>query len=82
MSDLAKQMLEALRTLHKERMPHACGGFSADDMTWQIRRPFTDEGRAMAAIDELLEAGLVKWVGLDISDDANCYTLTAEGGLP
>lgn len=75
-SGLAEQLHHALVLLSKERHPHACGGFTTDDMQWRLGVGFTPEADLHAALEELEDAGLIRWAGDDEHDAVGvCYEL-------
>ena len=49
---LAPRLLNALKRLARERVPHACGGFTTDDMEWCLGTAFTGEEKLRAALEE------------------------------
>jgi len=73
-------MLVALRRLTKERVPHPCGGFTTDDMEWQMGTAFIGEQTLNAALDELHAGRLIHYAGYDDDDEiGHCYELTEKG---
>lgn len=78
LSPLAAKMLAALRSLTSHRQPAASGGFTLDDISFQMRTFSPEPADLYAAMDDLEAAGLVRFAGIDESaaDDAPCYSLT------
>ncbi len=75
-SPFAEKMLGALRRLTKERQPHPCGGFTTDDMQWQMGTAFTAQETLFEALDELEKSGLIRHAGDDEMDAiGTCYEL-------
>lgn len=53
--------------------PHACGGFTLDDILWEMRAPFGDISRAM---DDMIEAHELVFMGYaDGNDEDGCWSL-------
>lgn len=77
----AKEMFKALRALESERVPHPCGGYTTDDIQWRLGVAFTPEREMADAIEELSQAGLIRYAGYD-EDDAigHCYAPTLPFG--
>lgn len=75
-SPFATKMLAALRRLTKEREAHLCGGFTTDDIEWQMGTAFTAEETLSGALEELQAAKIIRYAGYD-EDDAigHCYEL-------
>jgi hypothetical protein len=75
-SAMSKRLLEALKKLTAGSVPHPCGGFTTDDMQWQLGTAFLDENEMASALEELEEAKLIRFAGHD-EDDAigSCYEL-------
>ena len=75
-SALASKLLNALQKLAKECVPHPCGGFTTDDMQWQMGTAFTPDETLWDALDELTASRLIRFCG-DDDDDAigTCYEL-------
>jgi hypothetical protein len=74
LTPFAAKMLDALRRLTKDREAHPCGGFTCDDMLLQMGQPFADEETRHAAIDELVDAALIRSAGFDDEDATGvCY---------
>ena len=72
----AAKMLAALQRLTKEREPHPCGGFTTDDMQWQMGLAFTADETLWEALDELTNARLIRHAGYDEEDAiGTCYEL-------
>jgi hypothetical protein len=69
-------MFAALQLLTKEREPHPCGGFTTDDMQWQMGSFYESKDDLLQALEELLNARLIRHAGYD-DDDAigTCYGL-------
>ncbi len=75
-SGLAERLLRSLQLLTRERQPHPCGGFTTDDMQWRLGVAFTPEAELHEALDELVDAGLIRWAGDDEQDAIGvCYEL-------
>jgi hypothetical protein len=68
---MGQRCLSALRALTLQRVQRSCGGFSEDDISWQMR--------TMLGIGEVLEeleaAGLIRCMGNDDEDEVACYAL-------
>ncbi len=76
LSPFAEKMLTAMRRLTKERVPHPHGGFTTDDMEWQMGTAFTPQETLDSAIDELQSAKLIRWASYDEQDAIGmCYEL-------
>ena len=76
-SPFAERMLAALRELTAGYAPHACGGFTTDDMQWRMGIAFTPEETLWAALDELIEARLIRHCGDDEQDAIGvCYEIS------
>ena len=75
-SALASKLLKALQALAKECVPHNCGGFTTDDMQWQMGTAFLDHQELNDALDELQSAKIIRYAGYD-EDDAigHCYEI-------
>ena len=75
LSVVAGRCYEALRRLTVERVQRSCGGFSEDDISWQAGLWECGE-----AIDELMEAGWVRFTGFDDveEDGVPCHALVDE----
>jgi hypothetical protein len=76
-SPLAAKAFAALCRLTKERVEHHCGGFTTDDMKWQMGAPFTDIAEA---IDELESARLIRFVAFDdnaAESACSCYAINS-----
>jgi hypothetical protein len=79
-SPFTVRMLKALQRLHRERQPHPCGGFTTDDMQWQMGTAFTAQETLYEALDELAKARLIRFAGFDDEDAiGTCYELTDSG---
>ncbi len=77
LSELAEKILSAMRSLHKDYTQHNCGGFNIDDMRWRMGKIFESDETMHEAIDELLNAKLIKSAGEDdTAAYACCYLLT------
>lgn len=76
---LPARLLNALRQLTEECVPHPCDGFTTDDMEWRMGTAFTGDEALNAALDELQRDGLIRYAGYD-EDDAigHCYALTTD----
>lgn len=73
----ALKLLAALHRLTRERVPHPCGGFTSDDMEWQMGTAFTDENVLADALAELESARLIRFAGFDDNDAiGTCYEIT------
>ena len=69
-------MLKALQRLSNEREAHSCGGFTTDDMQWQMGLAFTLDETLWSALDELTEARLIRHCGDDDEDAiGTCYEI-------
>jgi len=80
-SALASKLLNALRKLTKECVPHPWGGFTTDDMKWRIGTAFTGEEALTAALDELQAAKLIRYAGYDDEDAiGHCYAIAKVSG--
>lgn len=76
LSPFAERMLKALQRLTIEREAHPCGGFTTDDMQWQMGMAFTPDETLWCALDELTEAGLIRHCGDDEEDAiGTCYEI-------
>lgn len=73
LSPLPSKILTALQRLTKEREPHPCGGFTLDDITWQMRAAFTPQDDLECALDALTDAGLIRYAGE--AAEAACYAV-------
>ncbi len=79
LSPFAGRMLVALTSLTKNREPHPCGGFTTDDMQWQMGTAFTPQEILHEALDELTETGKIQYAGDDEADAiGTCYELIPE----
>lgn len=77
LSPLAAKMLAALRSLTAHRQTAPCGGFTLDDISFQMRTFSPAPADLYTAMDDLESAGLVRFAGIDEeADDAPCYSLT------
>lgn len=65
LSPLAEKISAALRQLKAHRQPHPCGGFNIDDMRWQMGRVFEPDDTIHEAIQELIDAKLIRFAGFD-----------------
>lgn len=79
LSSFAEKILGAMRRLTKERVPHPCGGFTTDDLEWQMGTAFTPQEKLDDAIEQLSAAHLIRHAGYD-DDDAigHCYELVGQ----
>ncbi len=76
MSTLAEKMLGALRQMAATLEPHPCGGFTLEDVKWQLAMPFADDQDMHCALDELVQAKAVRFAGVDEDEhDACCYAI-------
>lgn len=66
---------DALRQLRHLCVQHDCGGFSLDDIRWQMYRPFEPDDSMHRAIDWLMKEKMVSFCGLDAADEP-CYLTT------
>jgi hypothetical protein len=77
LSALAAALLRALHTLEAECEPHPCGGFTTDDMEWQMGTAFTPEEDLERALEELQAAQRIRYAGYDEADAiGHCYALS------
>jgi hypothetical protein len=76
LSPFADKLLAALQRLTNEREAHPCGGYTTDDMQWQMGRAYTPEVVLWAALDELTDARLIRYCGDDDEDAIGaCYEI-------
>ena len=68
---MGQRCLSALRALTLQRVQRSCGGFSQDDISWQMRT-MADIGEVLG---ELEAAGLIRAMGYDDEDEVACYAL-------
>lgn len=79
LSPLAASMLQALRTLAKGYQQRPCGGFTKDDISWRRGVFFEDNNALDEALEELLQAKLIHYVGIDDeSEKGSCYLPCAD----
>ena len=75
-SELAAKLLGAIKKLTAEREPHPCGGYTTDDMQWQMGTAFLDQKAMDSALEELQELKLIRFAGHDEEDAiGTCYEL-------
>ena len=81
---LAASLLDGLKLLEAHYVPHACGGFTTDDMQWSKGRAFIDEDELFTALDELQDAGLIVRIDDDETNESGtCYrTKTSSPSAP
>lgn len=65
LAPFAAKLLAALQRLTRERVQHPCGGFNIDDMRWQMGLVFEPDETMHEAMDELLNARLIRFAGYD-----------------
>ena len=76
LSPLAAKLYAALQRLSKECQPHPCGGFTTDDMQWMMGVAFTPEQDLWDALEELVDAQLIRHAGDDEEDAIGvCYEI-------
>ena len=76
MKPFTQRMLKALERLTKERQQHPCGGFTTEDMEWQMGVAFTSNEQLYEAIEELTQAKLIQYAGYDEEDAiGHCYAI-------
>jgi hypothetical protein len=71
---MQERALAALRELMVGRVQRSCGGFSCDDIGWQMRVVDPVD----AVIEALEERGLVRFTGWDDADEVSCYALVTQ----
>ena len=79
LSPLAERALAGFRELTRKYTPHACGGFTTDDLAF-VRAGWFQDTEGRDALAELERARLIRYAGHD-DDDAigTCYELTEAG---
>lgn len=80
LSPFAEKILCALRDLYRGYRPHPCGGFNIDDMRWRMGLVFEPDETMHEALDELLNARLIRFAGYD--DEAAEGTTTCYEPCP
>ena len=78
---LAARLFASLQKLTRDREPHACGGFTTDDMQWCMGTAFLSQKSLDEGIELLSQLGVIRYAGYDEDDGiGHCYEILNREG--